>query len=531
MNNNFSRRFDLPSPDMSISGSSEISNMSEEEESANNYFQGNELGEKDVGLAFSEQSKQELTILYNDNIHLGGPQECGVSLDIKEIDMNAIRSLIENEPYNEALFKLLFCTVQLGLIYPSVKSEDGFTGYASVINSLITELISVSRENHHETYSMKIGRVANVFSLKTSFSMDKEKDDIVHEFFVGYHLNKLRTTENVTPQSPNFLYVYGLFKCFASGESSPIPLLCPENGTDRKYFMLTENLRAPQLTRRLHDISFTNIISLYSQIVLSLHTALVTNKFTHYDLHAANIIVEDLRAFSNNKSYSKSQLIPYFIGGEMVFVRATFLAKIINYGKAHVVSRFIDVNSYYPEQRVHHFGNISGILSNITGLKPLDSNPIFDLFRITGSIAFQLLESKNYDVYHQFLPLLLRFPSVRRMARRFNLIYNRSGGRIVNREFEQFIRDNEQKKWPYTTENSSMENNDIYLVTKQFIEQLSSEKIMYNFSEAYESILKKDPASGLTESWIYECNGNCHNIDQLMKPALKPIETSVKRRK
>lgn len=481
---------------------------------------------RDLGPLFARQSAKEISIIHAESYSIASM--CTSSPDIRNINMNAIKTLIEKEPYNEELFKLLFCAVQVGIILHSVDVEQDLIANQKVINYVAKVDLKIGQGGYGNVYNVSVNEVAQIFALKTSISCEKEKDSIIHEFFTGFNLNKLRTSAEGVPQSPNFLYVYGLFKCFSDTSDSQNFFLCPETGQERKYFMMTEYVRGDELLRYLPVINITNLLSIYCQIIFALHNALITCDFTHYDLHVSNIMIQSLDEIGNMKG-EKSQLIPYYLDDNiMLYVRANVLAKIIDYGKSHIATHVHDkINNTEAEE---HFGNMLEFIAAIPGTRPLNSTPIFDLYRVTGNITYYLLTQGNLAVYHQFLLLLLRFPSVDNKARQLRFSHDVRKPYQEHIAFENFIKTQQAANWPYTSENILMEggnkegdnkeNNNIFRITVLFITRMYPDhKIVYTENEKNDLINTRDPETTMKNAGVYRCTDNCTNAETLNQMA------------
>lgn len=492
---------------------------------------------------FAEQTIREITIIYENGSQIR--PKCERTPYIENMNMNNIRTMIETQPYNADLFKLLFCTVQAGLIlhpnekpYSTQKGEQTEQDYlddedilpnSEAIKNTLSDLTIIGSGVYGSVYAMKVNQTENIFTIKTSKRDEQERDSIVHEFFVGLILNKLRRSEDGVPQTPNLLYVYGVFKCFNLTGPKNTPFLCPINGQVRKYFMITEYVRGSQFSGYFRDITIEDLLSIYCQLLFTLHTAWIAHDFTHYDLHPGNIVVEKLHQFSLDKN-QKSQLIPYFINGEMIYVKANLLPKIVDYGMSHIANADPSFTSDDDDPTdFEHFGNMSSFVNGIPGINPLNSRPLYDLYRITGEIIHSLKEGKNDAAYAQFFPLFLRFPNVQDKQDEIINDFDYKGPADFAVQMENFLKAKHKEFWPYDSKNSDMEIGDVFLETIEFIKESYMTQIVFNEDEKNDLVAQVDPTNGQYEAGVFRCQNNCTNVETLKQAAGYP--GSFKRRK
>lgn len=464
---------------------------------------------------YRNQLKRELQIIYQSSQHVdnfGLYPLCGAPKDLQDINMTTLENLVQRQPYNEEIFKYIFCTIQSAFIIPppvsysarlsvntAYRDQEIFPGNRIEIEKYVTGVRPAGGGSFGKVHSIAVKNVDFLFAVKTTLDAELiSYDPTIHEFFVGLHLNELRSNEINQLQSPNFMYVYGLFKCHdIDPEFEPLHL-CPETGSPKRYFIITEFIRGDDLAARLEKISFEDLLSIYCQIVLALHTAWRAHDFTHYDLYARNVMIQDLRAWSLDKQ-EKTQLIPYFMDGRMIYVRATSLAKIIDYGYSHV--------KHISSASEEHFGYIPAFHEAEFGIRPLNSTPIHDLLKITGSITAGLLEGKNITVYLKFLPFLFRFPSV---SNRIDL--ENHSQLTVNRLVKDMSRDD----WRYSIENAPLEGASIFTGTIDYARDIESKENVYViYTEAEKDELVATKNGLLREAGVYKCKNNCNDRESL----------------
>lgn len=501
---------------------------------------------------FAMQTSRQLAIIYYNSNHI--LPECKNSPHITSTNMKTIKDLIKGQPFNVELFELLFCIAHTGFVLqpPWNKASSlerseyvELPGDISVINKVTNRINSIAKGASGRVYDMAIkdsrelsNQIDEFVLLKASITDQQEKDNIVHEFFVGLVLNKLRTTKVGAPQTPNFTYVYALFKCFPGfdreeGGAS----VCAADGNFKKYYMVTEYVRGQELDLYVTKINFEDILSLYSQILLSLYTAWSTYDFTHYDLHISNVMVVDLEELNKNKS-ARYQLIPYWIGAEMIYVKATLLAKIIDYGSSHIAYDTVDGTREY-------FGYIPHYMYGVSSLRPLDSDPVYDLYRITGDIAVRLRQS-NIEVFRRFLPLFLRLPGISLAVNLDDIDENAVNDMDVDRletisALGQIAYSGEKhrRETDGDGDNNQRDILEIFADLMEFIKTNYPDlRIFHNENEKNAAVSVKhlslaarggDPVKFFKEAAVYRCDEMCSNIETI-KQAIS-YSSDIKRRK
>ena len=225
--------------------------------------------------------------------------------------------------------------------------------------------------------------------LKTT--KNREKDYTFHEFFIGFHLNKLRS------KIPNFMYVFGAFTCNEPGKGKPCWKDPDSDPNDfwaaivpKSDYLIMEAVKPGLTLRQFLERRYLTremVMQAYFQIVMALAVAYYELDFTHYDLHASNIVIQDI-------FQDKEYLVPYTFEGKTVYVRTYFLIKFIDYGISHV-----QING-------EHYGNIP--FAN-KGFAYWDrASPFTDIFRISGHILLEVLENRNA----RFLPDVVHIMSM-----------------------------------------------------------------------------------------------------------------------
>ncbi len=234
--------------------------------------------------------------------------------------------------------------------------------------------------------------------------------ETIHEIFIAKILNNYR---NVVP---NFMYGYGYFSC-----SDPIRTLnkgkksiCSLSGNS--YYSIYERI-LPGTTLNKYIIggtTLTKILDKYLQVLLALNT--VSNlKYTHYDLHAENVIMRDLPV--------KNAVIPYInpVTNKTIYIKTDYIATIIDFGYSYIELRKIGYGmsgaehaSTYPDrpnQIMDAFKLFMFIVQNLYGDQKqiVDQlRPIFKFFDTKNNIEHYLKERLKDRYYTYDIPRTTR---------------------------------------------------------------------------------------------------------------------------
>jgi len=148
---------------------------------------------------------------------------------------------------------------------------------------------------------------------------------LYQECYVGLYLNKLRR------YTPNFMYVYGFVTCelpieLPSGKI--VYCLNNENKSEFKQYIINENVidgvtlqRFISRCQTYGDYAF--LLEVLLQIYISLDIAWKKYRYSHNDLHAANVLIQT----------GPLQNIVY---GDGTMIATRHVAKIIDYGRSYI---------------------------------------------------------------------------------------------------------------------------------------------------------------------------------------------------
>lgn len=233
-----------------------------------------------------------------------------------------ISKLYDSSAFDIGYQKALQC-VQNTIIY-----DDPSNIHLNLIKYYIKEL---------EIFSKDIGDQVLIQHLNKSSSspfMVKVDDyiELIHEAFLGIHImNHLRE------MIPNFVYTYAfasLPNLYCEGESCVIG-----DETEKRigYLFIERIPDSISLVEFIWTSPEKEINNIFLQIFMALEMAHERVEFTHYDLHASNVLIRKL---------SRPYQLSYVIRGVKYYIVTDNLAVIIDYGNSHAVKDGIHYGIY-----------------------------------------------------------------------------------------------------------------------------------------------------------------------------------------
>lgn len=229
---------------------------------------------------------------------------------------------------------------------------------------------------------------------------EENPDDIAHEVIIG-----MLAINPVTEKVPNFVYTYGVLDCGypkINRETKEVEF-CDVSGV-RSLHVIIENVENPYTLQDLiEEIDVDDFANIYLQIVNAINVAYKITKFTHYDLHVNNVLIQKL---------DSPAAIPIYIEGKTKYLMTSYLIKIIDYGQSYSKIQGYDV----------------GVYIDIGGFTSETPYEICDAYKYIYSVGSGYTESKNNKVYNLlnyiYTTFFEEFPS---LEDRFTLNRNKFG--------------------------------------------------------------------------------------------------------
>lgn len=254
-----------------------------------------------------------------------------------------------------------------------------------------------------EGYALKasFSDASNIFILKAP--RNPNNDELVHEAAVGFYgLNKLRHI------LPNYMYVYGYMKCSPPALNNKEAVTWCSSSNPAVSYLISENIRdAVPMSDFITDPNTTGIdfLVVFLQLFNALNLAYKFYGYTHYDLHAGNVMI---------RKYAKIVAIPYFGTSNKVigYIASQYVPYLIDYGYSRISIGGVG------------FGKIGLEAYGIEGETPF---PMFDIYKILAFTAQQLYtkpKTSHFNDINGLLEKLFSFfnegPIRDRVTRRLN---------------------------------------------------------------------------------------------------------------
>jgi hypothetical protein len=221
--------------------------------------------------------------------------------------------------------------------------KDIFTNHKNLIKYIfkIDRIIPISSANGRIFILKTLSNKYKTSKLLVKVAIEKTSDPISYEYYVGLALNRLRVDYNID----FFAVMYGRFFCgldpkIDTNKDNLDNIELCDNIYDKKTHLLYEFIRNVETEEvfTLYDYieelknvdSFDremNILNIMILVLYALQEAQDKMQFTHYDLHAKNILVVKL---SERKVYNLN-----YKNVNMI-IMTDVVPHIIDYGRSHI---------------------------------------------------------------------------------------------------------------------------------------------------------------------------------------------------
>ena len=272
-----------------------------------------------------------------------------IRLNLAGVNEELLGRLIASNFFNPNFMKIIQCIFNSIVVPYNIPDDPSY--YARVKHWLrnILELLGAGKLG--EAYKMSIkGDLGRHYVLKVQSDTDY---DLVHELFVGlFGTNSLREQGNLN-------YVFGGFDCshpIRAPKAAEPATWC--NLGERLDYVIYERIEGPSLGSSLNSMSPNDFLQCLVQITLSLNDAYNKISYTHYDLHAENVILRMLPGPAQ---------LAYKIDNTRVFINTRIIVSFIDYG----LSYFRYANESY--------GSFIGFVEGVSTEVPF---PMYDIFKI-----------------------------------------------------------------------------------------------------------------------------------------------------
>lgn len=318
---------------------------------------------------------------------------------ISNLDPNKFKELIANHYYDPVVMKEAICTTN-SLFY-LLPNEPGNYEINDRVREWITRLKQIGSPSV-EGYALSSGLTNNLVSANDLFVVKAPRDplfdNLLHELFVAFQLNELRQ------YNPNFAITYGGFKGTPPViDSNKQVVSWNLKSTSPVNYILYENIQpAVPFGKYVENTPFEEILDKYLQVLYALLLANNLLDYTHYDLHAENVLIRDIpnnemsvaNGVNGMNGLNDKVAIPYLTErDEIEYVMTDKIATIIDYGFNHVK---VDGVNYGIYDRGPY------------GVNADRSFPIHDAYKLMMWLAFRMKSALNMD-YRRFESLFRFF--------------------------------------------------------------------------------------------------------------------------
>lgn len=337
------------------------------------------LEEDDDDQKYLELKRDDLALFKEEIVYITENHPCDsnelhkLSQVINNLNTTEAANMLTCEFYNpfvmhntQCLIENIFYTAPWDKAFtPEERKRLHIKNVMLISDNTASSTAYIAKYNNQRNFNIVIKQGLNTFD---SFSL-------AHETFIGlYAINKLRSF------CPNFMYTYGIVfeDKFINRSDTSVSLMPNENNKTSAYLdqenkkifhILLESIYyAIPLAKYIDVAKDEYFVNIFMQIVYALEIAQHEIAFTHYDLHAANVLVK--------KSPLDSQIVYHRPNGQKRYVKSEYIAIIIDFGYSHVN---VDDKDY-------------GISRNKVFATNNKLHPLYDIYKILGYASAHYLE-------------------------------------------------------------------------------------------------------------------------------------------
>ncbi len=249
----------------------------------------------------------------------------------------------------------------------------------------------------------KFENVPLTIICKTTNTFDIIEDkSLIHEWFVGYTcLNSLRR------YIPSFAYVYSIVDCsgvLMNTELTEVASICGFFFGGGHVMLMQEDISdSVSLFRYLTDnrdrITLETFLDILLQVLMALDMAYKKFGFTHYDLHTANILIQETGVIFD---------VGYFMGRITTSLRVVIIDQAFSHvkydiGKSSSANKGGELFSIPQKAKFFtEYGTINDVGGGVLHDRPY---PLFDIFRV----FFDMYDLAPLHLKKNLLPLVRVF--------------------------------------------------------------------------------------------------------------------------
>lgn len=315
--------------------------------------------------------------------------------NLPTLDTAALAVQQRDQFYNPAAVQAAACVAQSVFFVPTLgpgtlPSNERIRHYFTNL----TQIGEASAYGYAMVGDLRDDKEAYVFKV----SRDPTDKGLLHEAMVG-----LQGTNQLRQEVPNFAYIMGAFEGsppIIDGNSKQVVTYClkPSNDPAAVTYVMYENIKpAVSLGKLIRTVTARQFLMLYLQIVYATIAAQRIG-FTHYDLHAGNVMVLAPKGAPPDSVFAIAYTTE--TGRTEYLITDTGVAVEIDYGFSHIERP----QSGGPPL---HLGGDQYQVAN--GVYPDRANPFFDLYKLLLSLLEQAQAAGNHAVTEEGRKLVRYF--------------------------------------------------------------------------------------------------------------------------
>lgn len=261
-----------------------------------------------------------------------------IQLEIDKISTPIVKNVLNNNFNNGSDMNAVVCMFDNIFLSTAQSNEKGILVLSVHVSKWLKNFkkLDVDSSSGYVYFSDILSDIQVLIKLPQE---DIEYTELITEYFIGItEINKLRYT------IPNFVYTLGAFFCpIEKGE------VCKGVPDKSIPFVIFEKIPGKNMQKMLEEdqLTFSQYLGMFIQVLLALEVAQRTISFTHFDFHTANLMC---RTITKECNYS----VP--LDNKLYEVTAIdYLPVIIDFGLSTVKHNGKIVGSYtFPEHGMKH---------------------------------------------------------------------------------------------------------------------------------------------------------------------------------
>jgi len=346
----------------------------------------------------------------------------------------------------------------------------------------------------------------DLFVLKSP-KRSEFSQELLHEYFVGaFGTNMLRS------YMPTFTYIFGTFQCslpyidsteylgdtVPTSKANRYALTYCQNNRFPVNYVLYEKVSGISLGEFVRTCTIEEFLSILIQIIFAIQTAYDLFQFSHNDLHTENVLVVTLE--------QPISIVLRYPDGRQQYLQTRVVAKIIDYGRSHIV------------YQGRHYGS-EVIMQGIYPDRPFPLNDIYKLLMFSlldMSIGYNL----NYNNYPDNAVKLIN-PTLYKQAKvLINYFWTPSPG-----ELELYMACPANKD---LTSYLSQIRETYYILPDTFIKAMPLDFYLKGVLPCFETIINR-MVTPIPQAYVFGCyyNNTCQSPEQAFLNYTIPVGVNL----